>query len=68
MLAKNFDDFSNKLITDGNLSRLNIHILQPSYLEAERSCFIEVIKDKNKELDQDAKEKPMISDLKDKSH
>ena len=61
-LAKNFDGISNELIADGDLSKLDIHILALGYLEKGRSRFIEVTEDDNKELDKDAKKEPMVSD------
>lgn len=63
-LAKNFDNVNNKLIADRDLSRLNIYILALGYLEERKPRFIEVTEENNKEVNQDAKEKPMISNSK----
>lgn len=50
-LAKNFDDVSNELIADGDLSRLNIYISAPDYLEEARPRFIEVTENDNEKPD-----------------
>lgn len=50
-LAKNFDSVSNELIVDEDLSRLDIYISAPGYLEEERPHFIKVIEDINEEPD-----------------
>lgn len=66
-LAKNFNDVSNELITDADLSKLDIHISVPGYLKEGKPYFVGVIEDENKESDQDAKEKPMVSDSKEEN-
>lgn len=63
---KNFDSISNKLIADRNLLRLDICILAPSYLEEKRACFIKIMENNNKESDQNAKKKPIVSNSKKK--
>lgn len=63
-LAKNFDNVSNKLIADRDLSRLHIYILVVSYLEEKKPRFIKVMEDDNKKSDQDVKEEPIVADLK----
>lgn len=46
-----FDNISNKLIVNGDLLKLDILILAPSYLEEKRLCFIKIMKDNDKKLD-----------------
>lgn len=61
--TKNFDNVSNELIADGNLLRLDIHILAPRYLKKNKPRFIKVTENNNEELDQDAKEELIVSNL-----
>lgn len=46
------------------MSRLDIYILFPDYLEEGKPCFIEVTEDNNEKMDQNAKKELMVSNLK----
>ena len=56
LLAKSYDDISDRLINDAKLLRLNLYILALRYLKEGASCFIELpTKDEGEEKNDPAK-------------